>query len=360
MLDFILNGQGQGSVANALLDHDFDTDVLRPWRGEDGRNYILQNVFNPETRKREDKVICVQNTGITAALRKDDWVHLDAAIIKVAKPRLRFVSAVRGAGLNYVIPNGFGKTVLQHETQTDINEASITMNPEAETPNDRPVFDLTNLPLPIIHKDFSFNTRQLAASRNGGSPLDTTTAELASRRVSEAVEKLHLGTFSSGYKYGGGYVYGLTTFPSRMTKTLTSPASPGWTPDVLLDELLAMKEQSQLAYHYGPWMLFNSTSWDKYLDADYSAAKGDNTLRKRILMVDGFQGMQTLDYLPTGTICLVQMSSDIIRTVVGMEMTTVQWEPTPFKVNFKVLCILVPQYRADSNGNTGIVHGLVA
>jgi hypothetical protein len=29
-------------------------------------------------------------------------------------------------------------------------------------------------------------------------------------------------------------------------------------------------------------------------------------------------------------------------------------------LNFKVMAILVPQLRADFNGNTGIVHGAVA
>lgn len=361
MLDFILNGQahGQGGVASALLDNEMDPYVLRPYRGRDGRAYIVQNVQDKKTGKVGPRSILVQNTGITAALRKEDWVHLDGAIIKAAKPRLRFVGDLRSAGLTYTIPNGFGKTVLQHESMSDITDAEIAMDPYKETQADRPVFDLTNLPLPIIHKDFWFTTRQIAVSRSGGSPLDTTTAELAARRVAEMAEKLALGVAGS-YKYGGGYVYGLTNFPQNMSKSMTLPTDADWAPSVTLDEVLAMKEQSQLAYHYGPWTIYNSPQWDKYLDGDYSAAKGQNTLRQRIKMVDGIGDVRTLDYLTGYKMIMVQQTSDVIREVIGMDMMTVQWEPTPFRVNFKVLCIMVPQLRADINGRNGIVVGTAA
>jgi len=57
----------------------------------------------------------------------------------------------------------------------------------------------------------------------------------------------------------------------------------------------------------------------------------------------------------------VQQTSDVIREVVGMDITTVQWEEEGgMRLNFKVMAILVPQLRADFNGNTGIVHGSTA
>lgn len=361
MLDYILNGQGygKGGVAAALIDNEMDPMVLRPFRGRDGRPYIVQPVLNRQTGKVEMKNVCVANTGITAALPKEAWIHLDTAMIRAAKPRLRFVGDLRARGLTYTIPNGFGKTVLQHESMSDISDAEIAMDPYKETSADAPVFDITNLPLPIIHKDFWFTTRQIAVSRNTGTPLDTTSAELAARRVAELAEKLALGVAGT-YKYGGGYVYGLANFPNNLTKSLTLPTDPDWTPEVLLEEVLAMKQQSQDAYHYGPWVLYNSTNWDKHLDNDFSSAKGTNTLRQRLKMIDGIEDVRTLDYLPANRIVLVQQTSDVIREVIGMEMMTVQWEPTPFRVNFKVLCIMVPQIRADINNRTGIVYGTAA
>ena len=115
-------------------------------------------------------------------------------------------------------------TALEHEAQSDISPATISMDGIREGDSDRPLFDLRTLPLPIIHKDFQFSARQVMASRQGGSPLDVTSAELAGRRVAEEVEKLTLGE-SDSYTFGGGSVYGFKNFPSRLTKTLTAPTT---------------------------------------------------------------------------------------------------------------------------------------
>jgi len=350
-MDFILNGQAQGKVAASLLSNGFDVSCLRPWIGKDGRHYIAQN--------HNGKMIAGPTPVANATLRKDEWKLLDDAIIMAAKERLRVVADLRGAGLTFSIPNGMGKTVLQTESVSDITAATISMDPARKGEGDRPEYDLVNLPLPVIHKDFYFNARQIATSRGQQTSIDVTTAQLAARRVSEEAEKLVLGTAAS-YSYGGGTVYGLTNFPSRITATITSPEDTGWTPLITVREVLAMRQASQDHLHYGPWVLYNAPAWDQYLDDDYSTAKGDATLRERIKKISGIQDVRTADYLGTGvfTLLLVQQTSDVIREVVGMDITTVQWEEEGgMRLNFKVMAILVPQLRADFNGNTGIVHG---
>lgn len=351
-MDFIYNGQASGDVAATLLEHNFDTNVLRPWKGKDGRTY-MDVIVNDEL-----KTVCVQNA--TATLRKDDWISLDNAIVKAAKPRLKLVGDLRGKGLTYSIPNGMGTTVLQTETLSDITDAETNMDGVSRSQSDRPLVELTSLPLPIVHKDFHFTARQIATSRSGGSPLDTTTAELAARRVAEGMEKLAIGS-STAYKYAGGYVYGLKNFTSRLTKTITAPTASGWTGATTVTEVLAMRKQSVDAYHYGPWTLYVGPSWDQYLDQDYSTAKGDNTLRERISKINGIQGVETLDYLSGYDMILLQTTSDVMRMVIGMEITTVQWPSVGgLQQNFKVLGIIVPQVRADQNSNTGLVHGSTA
>jgi len=348
MLNFILNGQASGDVASVLMANNMNPSCLRPYIGLDGQTYM-----DVLTANGEWKAQLIQNANAT--LRKDDWQHLDTAILKAAKPRLMAVADLRGAGLQYTMPNGMAHTVLQHETQSDITPATISMDGLRQSDGDRPEFALENLPLPIIHKDFNFSARQVMASRNGGSPLDTTTAELAGRRVAEEAENLLLGVTSS-YGYGGGNIYGYTNFPSRLTKTMTAPTSSNHATTVA--EILQMKTQSQDANHYGPWFCYCSTSWDAFMDEDYSTAKGDNTLRDRIGMIEGIDRPRTLDYLPTNTLMLVQKTPEVAREVVGMDITTVQWESHGgMQLNFKVMAILVPQLRADQNGNTGIVHG---
>ena len=122
-----------------------------------------------------------------------------------------------------------------------------------------------------------------------------------------------------------------------------------------------MRQSSVNAYHYGPWRLYFGTSWLQYLDEDYSSAKGDNTVRERLEAIDGITSVSTLDYLTGYQVLLVQQTTDVVREVIGMDVTTLQWETNGGMLqNFKVMAILVPQIRADQNSNTGIVHGNTA
>ena len=345
-MDFIINGQGKGDVANVLMANNFDVNALRPYIGKDGRSFITVN----QNGKPMSLV-----TNAPATLRKDEWIALDQAVVKAAKPRLQVVGDLRAAGLEYSIPNGMGKTTLETESQSDIADASVSMDGLRQGDSDRPQYDLTSLPLPIIHKDFQFSARQVMASRNGGSPLDTTMAELASRRVSEQIEKLTLGTAAS-FTYGGGTIYGLTNFPDRLTKTLTAPTSSNH--PLTVTEVLAMISQAKGANYYGPFNIYYGSSWYGAMDEDYSTAKGDLTLRERLEKITSIGMCKPADYLGANDLVLVQTTADVARMVNGMDVTTVQWESMGgMQLNYKVMAILVPQLRSDYNDNCGIVHG---
>jgi uncharacterized linocin/CFP29 family protein len=351
-MDLILNGQAQGSVASTLLSNGFDIAALRPWVGKDGRSYIAQN--------QGGKLIATPSLARNATLRHEEWKLIDTSVVQAAKERLRVVADLRAAGLTFNIPNGMSKTVLETQTVGDITNAIISMDPARQSEGDRPEFDLTNLPLPVIHKDFSFTARQIAVSRNGGTPLDTTMAQLAARKVAEEAEKLALG-ISGTYSYGGGSIYGLTNYPHRLTAFLTHPTQSDWTPALSVQEILGLRQQSVNVFHHGPWVLYTSPAWGQVFDDDYSTTKGDNTLRQRIQMIQGITDVRTADFLTGYQMILVQLTSDVIRMVMGMDITTLQWEELGgMKLNFKVMAIMVPQIRSDSNGNTGLVHAIAA
>jgi len=347
---YILNGNPNGNVAEKLLSVNWDVGALRPWRDQHNRTFI--------TVVKNGKSVNVQIQNANTTLRQYDWKQIDKAVIGASKPRLKAVADLRSRGLTYTIPNGMAKTVLQTETMTDINDAEISMDALHKGPTDRPEFEITNLPLPIIHYDFHYSLREVMASRQGGTPLDTTTAELAGRKVAEAAEKLLLGKWSPAtYTYGGGTITGYTNFGDVLTQTITSPATSGWVGSTLLNELLTARQSSMDAYHYGPWVLYTAPAWDKYLDRDWSSAKGDNTIRERVAKLNGIESIQTLDYLTGYEMLLVQMTSNVVRLVEGMDITTVQWESNGgFLLNYKVMAIIVPQLRADINSRTGVVY----
>ena len=351
LLNLIKNGSLTGDPADRLLAANGDINVLRPFIGQDGRSYISHV---SQGGRVENQLL--ENT--TATLRKDDWKLMDEAAVKAAAQRLKLVNALRAAGLTFTIPQGMGKTILETETIGEINDATISMDGIREGINDRPEFEPSSLALPMTHKDFQFSARQILASRNGGSPLDTTSAEMSAIRIAESNEKFVLGRLAT-YTYGGTNIYGLLNFPSRLTRTITTPVGGATVGATLLADVLAMRAQSVAAYHYGPWIMFVAPNWDQYLDVD-AKAQSDRTVRERIQAVNGITDIVTLDFMQNYDILMVQLSVDVIRLIIGMEMTTLQWDTLGgMQKNFKLMDIIVPQVRADFNSRTGIVHGSV-
>ena len=324
---------------------------MRPWLGQDGRSYVTLNKDGKPTTVRANA---------QATLTKEAWLQLDTAILRVARNRLRAVADLRAAGLTFTIPNGMGTTVLEYQKMNDTGSATISMDGLRQASDFRPVFESAYLPLPFIHSDFQYSARQLATSRQTGAPLDTTTGEMAGRRVAEMTERLSLGRLDT-YTYGGGTIYGMTNFPSRLTATITAPDDSAWTPALHLTEVLAMKQTLQDAKHYGPYMVYYSSAWDKYLDDDFNANYPNKTLRQRISEIDGLTDIRTLDYLDTASttynMLITEMDTGTIRLVIGMDVTTLEWDDMGgLRKNYKVMAIIIPQLRADYDCNTGILH----
>ena len=346
-MDFILNGQANGSVAQKLVASGMNTNALRPYIGKDGRPYITFMVNGKPVAKP-----IVGN----ATLRKDEWKHYDTAVIKAAQERLVAVADLQSRGLTYNIPNGMGTTVLEYEDMSDTEPASLSMDGITRGEADRPEFDINYLPLPIIHKDFFINARVLASSRTTGAPLDTTMAELAGRKVAEKAEEM-LMIGASSYAFGGGTLYGYMDFTHRGQYTLAVHWNDsGATGDTILADVIGMKQASIDDRYYGPWMIYIPTNFETAIDADFKAAS-DKTIRQRLLEVDGIQGIKVVDKLTDDNIVMVQMTSDVIRIVNGMAITVVEWESEGgMRFHFKVMAIIVPQPRADQDDRCGIIH----
>lgn len=367
-LDLINNGIAYGSVGEKLLEVGGDVGILRPYRGDDGYNYVTMNMGNDSEGKAQYEEHRVNNA---ASLRKNEWVEFDRVVIKAARQRLRAWADLRAAN-TFGGFDGFGSMILEHETMSDPGEAFTDFDGLTEGRRDAPKYQLEGLPLPITHSPFWFSSRRLAVSRRMGTPIESTMAESAGRRVAEEIEKTLIGTvvgktLSPGnvadYGTTPPRVYGYTNFPHRITKIdITAPTATGWTPAVLIADVLDMIESLNTAGFYGPFMLYHSTDWSRYMDQDYSGAKGDNVLRDRLRKIEQIQDVRRLDFFTsTFSMVLVQMTPDVARAVNGMEFSTVQWESKGgMRLDFKVMAIQVPQLRADFNGKCGICHGTTA
>lgn len=381
--DYFLDGSGHGDVADVLAHNvDYDPYLLRPYKDENGHICVTCNtgkrVYNKKTRRMEpvfEKRLVrdlIHNLDLpfpvtnATTLRKDEWIELDRVVVRAARSRLRAWSDLLSRS-SFGGFNAMSKMILEHETMSDPGAAHVDMDAlTGGQTNDGPKFQLEGLPLPITHSDFWFSRRRLLVSRNTGTPLDSTMAEASARRVAETIEQTLIGTLT-GTTYGvaANYnnaptVYGYLTHPDRLTyTTLTTPN--GSNGSTTVDEVLAMVEDLNDANFYGPFMLYHSTDWDKFLDDDYRA-QDTRTLRQRLRQIESIQDVRRLDFLTSTnnpyTMILVQMTQEVARAINGMDITTVRWESQGgMRLNFKVMAIQVPQLRSDFNGNMGLLVG---
>ena len=349
-IEMINNG---GPIADLLLKNNMNVNALRPFVAEDGRSYIN----------------CVNNDGslgtqpvTNATLRKDEWILLDKVVTQAATQRQRVVASLRNRGLTFPLPNGMNHTILQYQNQSDTSAAQVTMDAITKGTADRPQFDLTSLPLPLVTKDFDFTARELATSRNMGLPLDTMQAAVSSRRCMEMVEQMMPGT-ATALAFGGGTVFGLTNYTYRHTKSLVSWLGSTKTTVQIITDVLAMKQTFISDRMFGPYALYVSSDYETLLDKDYlpstTTPTSSDTLRSRLLKIDGIAEVTTLDFLGTETVILVQLTNDCIELIDGFMPTLIQWQPEPMRYCFKIITLLVPRIRSDYNNRCGIVHAAV-
>lgn len=325
------------------------------------------------------------------SLRKEQWIELDRQVVKAYRARLRAWADLMASNSRGGF-NAMAKMTIEYEAMSDPGIAVVDFDALTEGRTDAPLFQLRSMPLPIIHSDFHFSSRRLAISgNNGAEPLDTVMAEACARRIGEKVETMTIGT-AAGPSYGyvsagptrhdattGSQVYGYLTYPYRLTKTnITAPTTAGWHPNILVNEILTCLELLAANNLFGPFMVYNSTDWDKYLDNDYyilvtSGAANmspSSTLRDRIRKIDKIQDVRRLDFMTPAaiaasnivgtnpfTLLFVQQTSDVAQAVNGMDITTVQWETSGgLRQNFKIMCIQVPLIKADYAGRCGILQ----
>lgn len=362
-LDHIYNGVGYGNVAQRLLHCNGNYGVLRPYLDEDEQGNLRSWIVN------EEGEAVVSNA--PAVLPKQAWIQLDNTVARVQRDELRVFEEIRGMGLNMNLPNALATTVLQEQTMTDFGVAGVSMSGLRRTERDRPEYDLRNFPIPIIHGEFSWDLRTLEQSRvrSGGAnfALDTTSAEMITRRMSELIEEMAIGTAAT-FSYGGGSIYGLINKPERVTKAFTLPTAVGWTPDVLVDEILDAIDSLQTLNFNGPYGIYYSPAWWKYLGQDYSGAYA-RTVMSRLQEIDpektDIRWWRRARYLKTEAapfqIVIFQLTQDVIRTITGMPMTTLQWsEQGGLELCWKIICILLTQLRATADDTTGIAHCVAA
>lgn len=285
-------------------------------------------------------------------LHKDEWIMYDSTVQDVARARLVGVADLMANNLSVNLPNPFGTTMVQHEKVSDMTGAQIDMSGVTDGDKDRLDYTLVGLPVPITHKEFSLNIRALAASRNGGAPLDTSQAQVSARRVSDALEGMLFN--GNTITAGGGTIYGYTNYPARNTGTVTASWATA-TGSQILTDVLNMIAALQGDNMFGPYVIYLPVTWYIHLLDDFKTNSDKSTLA-RLLEMPLVAGIKSTTQL-TNAVIMVQLTSDVIDIIVGFEPVPVMWESNGgMTVNFKVLAIMVPRLKSDYDGRCGIAH----
>lgn len=293
-----------------------------------------------------------------STLMYDEWKKFDMVVTKIARERLVVVQELMRRGLTYPVPNALGVLQLVWQTSGDLEEAEVTMTGLPEADKDQLEFGLASMPLPMIHKEFTLDLRQLMVSRNGGMPLDTTMAEIAARKVMEKIEALVFTGLNIAPNLG--QVYGLLNHPNRNTGSVSG--TTGWggaTPATgaqIVGDIIAMSNALIAKNMFGPYVIFVPTSVYTRLSDDYKA-ESDKSILSRMLELPGIEAIIPTNRLTGKNVLMIQLTSDVIQMIDGIQPTMVEWEERGgFELNFMIFAIMLPRIRADFAAQSGIAH----
>ena len=339
-------GTGTGENANGEI------------QTETGSSTVLNHLdfLNQAANAGSNPLIANGVTANDSTLRHEEHLRYDERLLMIARQRLNGIADLRAHGLVMNL-GGLGTMLSMYERSGDMTAASINMDGMTDAQKDRVTYDEVGVPVPIFHKDWSINIRQLEASRTRGEPLSTTQIGIATRIVTDSMESALFNGIPN-FVYDGKQVYGYTNFPHRNTVTLTASWATANGSQIVSD----VKRMLQAAYNddrFGPFTLYVAKDIWANIQEDYSTEKGDNTIMDRIEAFRDVTMVKPGDYLPAGNVVLVQMTDDVVDMVVGQDIVNIQWMTNPMQTIYKVYSCCAPRIKADRNNSCGVVHGSV-
>lgn len=338
-----------------------ETAVLerRPYINHQGRSVIA--VFSGRHDDKGNPVFTERTINVNATLRKDEWVQVDNAVLEAARERLVIVSDLIRMGLTHSV-GGLGTLISEWEEASEMTDAEATMDGESLTEEDRQVFDIAGVPIPIIGKRHKISERTLLSSRTRGSSLDVTQASEAGRAVARKSEDMvfngipELGSSQSANKTYS--VYGLTNHPNRAIDQISDWAAGATSEETIFAEILALVEELETENNsYGPYTLYIPNTYSKRFRQDFKA-DSDKTLRQRVLETEVIRDIRVADKLATGNVVLIEMTNRVIDLAIASDVVNIQWASgSGFTNYFMSYAAWAPRLKTDYDGRVGFIHG---
>ncbi len=291
--------------------HEFaDMMALRPWL-EHGKSWV----------SIKDKGT-VPYKG-TAVFNKQEWQQVDKELVQgfnLGNGPIGFLSSID-------CPNGRSGGLVCRLT-----EPSITQYQYEEQTEGGNTYKLQTLPLPLIHWDFpiasEMEKKQILISKMGYFGFN---AKCGGWRMGEKLLDVLLNGSTPEDK-PDLCAHGLRTHPNRFTATAIGPA------------VLALNSHN----FFGPFVTLTKDPKKFWYDQDpYGPQLQDWISKATHLRCPGLNDNEAI---------ILQTTQDVLRFVVAVPPTVVQWTP---EGKLKAVMVYVPQLRTDSRDELGVAHLLL-
>lgn len=305
-------------------------------------------------KKGRVAVLSERGLAVNSMLSRDEWVEMDSIVLQAARPLLRIVGELRSRNLIHPL-GGLGSLVSRWTRTSEVTRPTINMSGRGSN-RDLPESDRVDVPIPIIWKDAEIDLRSLLASRRMGDGIDVTAITEHSQVIAEEMERLVIG-LAGVNNFNGIPLYGILNHPDRNTVSATGD----WgTIGNIVSTISAATAALRADLHYGQVMIYASENqYAQATEQFYDDGTGDNPLT-RILRIPSIMGMESVPYLPDGTVVVVRMTNDVLDFAEPRQFRGVQlreWTTNDgMATGFKLMMVGAPRIKSKWGGKSGIVH----
>ena len=296
-----------------------------------------------------------------APLPPEAGEEMDAVVTEVGSDRLAVVAAL----IQYVerpLANWWRTFTMQHMRNSKQGRARATQYPGGR--GERSLKNRTAVSTPIyaFEQDFDYHQRFLDAASASGVQIEDESFASALENINELAEDFAIN--GPGVQFNAvSTVYGLETAPNANTGTL-SGSNPAWdhaskTGEEILNDFHAMRDALVADKRNGPYIMFVEKNYESPLGKPYSDGVTTNygrTVREMLLAEPNLLDIFVCDFLADDKVFLVEAKTSTCGIYMGQDPTWIPIEVRRFQHEFLALACMVPYFRDDIEGNSGVAE----
>lgn len=311
-----------------------------------------RELFNNRQEALAPQALMVGNA---APIPLDAWRRIDSRGAAIQRDVLAVFNRLAAANQT---PVGVGDIVSFYGQVSDSGEVHVSMDGRSDGKADQANVKFVGTPVPVFDSYARFGWRQMEVMRKSPMSIDTDTIVAHQRKVAEKMESVVLDGLSS-VVVGGATIYGLRNFPQRNTGThsldLNGATGAQWLGafEDMLQSLVGDNAFGRVTVflNYGDWL---------YASINEFVAGYPKTILQRLQEI-----AQIAEIVPASKVTVNEIlgvaglaTGEWGSILQAMPMTTrpkVRMNPEDDYV-FGVLAMAAPQFRADYDGRSQLVH----